>query len=125
MPKTMIDCRYLVDMRQWVGETTFALLAAQAGDNLAAPLDELTAAWRRGEDAALRDAAHRLKGAASSIGCCALAQAAEALLDGRRRPGAVGAAEIEDLRSLLQASLQALAAFAAQPHVTPVPAKPQ
>lgn len=125
MAKSVIDCDYLAEMRTWVGEEVFAALVRQAAGNLSAPMAELTAAWRRSDRAGFRDGAHRLKGAAASIGCVALARAAVPFLDDVRPVDAVSGAEMQALQTLLQASVQALEIFAAQPQETPVPASPQ
>ena len=125
MANGIIDCRYLSEMRHWVGEAVFTLLAEQAADNLAAPLADLTAAWRRSDTESFRDATHRLKGAAASMGCTALSTAAEGMMCDTRPIEAVSGAEMQALQRLLQASLLALGAFAIQPQDTPVPARPQ
>lgn len=125
MVDNILDRIYLVEMRQWVGDTVFRALSAQASDNLAPALADLMAAWRHSDTAAFQEAAHRLKGAAASIGCIALSTAAHDILRDPRPAEAISGAEMQAFQYLLEASLHALRGFSDQPQLTPVPAKPQ
>ncbi|WP_211546253.1 Hpt domain-containing protein [Magnetospirillum sulfuroxidans] len=125
MVNNILDRAYLTEMRQWVGDAVFHALSAQASDNLAPALADLTAAWRHSDTAAFQEAAHRLKGAAASIGCAALSMAAHDIIRDPRPAEAISGAEMEAFHHLLQSSLQALHGFSDQPHLTPVPASPQ
>lgn len=125
MGDNILDRAYLAEMRQWVGDTVFRALSAQASDNLAPALADLMAAWRHGDTAAFQEAAHRLKGAAASIGCVALSAAAHDILGDPRPAEAVSGAEMQAFQHLLEASLRALRGFSDQPQFTPVPANPQ
>jgi HPt (histidine-containing phosphotransfer) domain-containing protein len=125
MGDNILDRNYLTEMRQWVGDTVFHALSAQASDNLAPALADLTAAWRHSDTAAFQEAAHRLKGAAASIGCVALSAAAHDIIRDPRPAEAISGAEMQAFQRLLESSLQALHGFSNQPQLTPVPANPQ
>lgn len=125
MGDDILDRAYLTEMRQWVGEGVFATLMAQAHDNLPPVMAEMLNAWQHGDGAAFLDLAHRMKGAASSVGCRALSLAAHSFMRDPRPAETVSGAEIEALGELTRASLKALRELADQPQEMPVPARPQ
>ncbi len=75
----VLDPAYLDDLRQWVGDATALTLLAAAPESFRDELAAITAAWHGGDAKGVRENAHRLKGAAGSIGCRRLAEAAQAL----------------------------------------------
>ena len=128
MAADLLDKGYLADMRQWIGEGAFALLVAQAPDHLGGALGNVLTAWQGADTEALRQHAHRLRGAAASVGCLALSSAALDLMHDSRPAVLVGGGEMELLHRLTGRSLAALAELAAspvQPQAMPVPPKPQ
>ncbi|MGE4280511.1 MAG: Hpt domain-containing protein [Magnetospirillum sp.] len=126
MGQKLVDERYLAELRSWVGEQVFTSLANQAADNLEPPLADLAKAWSASDSLAAQDAAHRLKGAAASIGFSALAEAARQVMVNRDGWDAPDGVTLPVLRQLTRQSLQALESWQrAQAQVMPVPAKPQ
>jgi len=126
MVEKLVDERYLTELRSWVGEQVFTSLANQAADNLEPPLADLAKAWEVADCAAAHEAAHRLKGAAASIGFSALAEAARQVMTGLDAAGGQNRISLPVLRQLTRQSLQALESWQlAQVQVIPVPAKPQ
>lgn len=126
MAEKLVDDRYLAELRSWVGEQVFTSLASQAADNLEPPLTDLAKAWETSDWLAAHDAAHRLKGAAASIGFSALAEAARQLLLTQDGPDHRVDVALPVLRQLTSHSLQALECWRqAQAQEMPVPAKPQ
>lgn len=75
-PPPIIDDAYLEDMRQWVGDATLLSLLATAPESFTGELAAIQAAWQSGDLAAVHETAHRLKGAAGSVGCRRLAETA-------------------------------------------------
>lgn len=75
----VLDPAYLDDMRQWVGDETLLNLLATAPDSFNTELASIRLAWNSGNAQAVRENAHRLKGAAGSVGCRRLADMAQAL----------------------------------------------
>ncbi|MGE5478101.1 MAG: ATP-binding protein [Bacteroidales bacterium] len=73
----VLDGHYLEDMRQWVGDSALLTLLATAPDSFNAELASIQAAWREGNAVSARENAHRLKGAAGSVGCRRLAELAQ------------------------------------------------
>ncbi|MBX9635806.1 MAG: response regulator, partial [Magnetospirillum sp.] len=69
----VIDRAYLEDMRQWVGDTTLLSLLATAHDSFTGELAVIRKGWASGDLTSVRETAHRLKGAAGSVGCRRLA----------------------------------------------------
>ncbi len=104
----MLDRAYLDDMRQWVGDATLASLMDTAPQSFAFELAALKTAWGSGDLAEFREVAHRLKGAAGSIGCRQLSERASTLqglgddADGERNR------LLDQLPTLIEQSLQAL-----------------
>lgn len=121
----MIDRDYLAEMRQWVGDAVLHALVTQAAENFAIPLADMMSAWRHGATAPLHDAAHRLKGAAASMGCTPLATAAFHMMTDSRPADSISGAEIHALQDLSRHSLDALRAFLDQAQEIPVPPNPQ
>ncbi|MGE5514461.1 MAG: ATP-binding protein [Bacteroidota bacterium] len=74
----VLDPAYLDDMRQWVGDATLLTLLATAPDSFNDELASIRTAWRDGDLQGVRENAHRLKGAAGSVGCRRLAEVAQA-----------------------------------------------
>jgi HPt (histidine-containing phosphotransfer) domain-containing protein len=70
----VLDHAYLRELTGWVGVATLSDLAARAPDSFGLELDAMRSAWKEGDAAELRAAAHRLKGMAASLACCRLAQ---------------------------------------------------
>ncbi|OAN63328.1 Hpt domain-containing protein [Magnetospirillum moscoviense] len=70
----VLDHAYLSELTEWVGTATLTDLAAKAPESFGVESDAMRAAWQQGDAAELRAAAHRLKGMASSLACCRLAQ---------------------------------------------------
>jgi len=121
MAEKLVDDRYLAELRSWVGDQVFTSLASQAADNLEPPLSDLAKAWEAADWSAAHEAAHRLKGAAASIGFSALAEAARQLLAPVR-----GDVDLPALRQLTTLSLQALDSWRhSQAQEIPVPDRPQ
>lgn len=125
MGDDILDRSYLMEMRQWVGEGVFATLMAQAHDNLPPVMADMLNAWQHGDGDTFLDLAHRMKGAASSVGCRALSLAAHSFMHDPRPAETVSGAEIQALGELTRASLKALRDLADHPQEIPVPAKPQ
>lgn len=75
----VLDEAYMNDMRQWVGDGTALTLLAAAPDSFRDELQAITAAWNNGDGKSVRENAHRLKGAAGSVGCRRLAETAQIL----------------------------------------------
>lgn len=126
MAEKLVDERYLAELRSWVGEQVFTSLANQAADNLEPPLADLSKAWEVADCVAAHEAAHRLKGAAASIGFSALAEAARQVMVGLDDVEGRHGLSVPVLRQLTRQSLQALESWQlAQAQVIPVPAKPQ
>ncbi|MBC7905794.1 MAG: response regulator [Rhodospirillaceae bacterium] len=75
----ILDVAYLEDMRQWVGDDTLVSLLATAPDSFNGELSAIGSAWERGDLNMVRETAHRLKGAAGSIGCRRLSDLAHRL----------------------------------------------
>lgn len=75
----LLDHAYLEDMRQWVGDTTLLTLMSTAPESFNGELEAIGAAWQSGNVTGVRENAHRLKGAAGSVGCRRLAAMAQAL----------------------------------------------
>lgn len=75
----VLDHAYLEDMRQWVGEATVLALLAGAPASFDEELAAITRAWESGDKRRLRENAHRLKGAAGSVGCRRLADVAQSI----------------------------------------------
>ena len=95
---------------------------------LGGALGNVLTAWQGADTEALRQHAHRLRGAAASVGCLALSSAALDLMHDSRPAVLVGGGEMELLHRLTGRSLAALAELAAspvQPQAMPVPPKPQ
>lgn len=125
MGDDILDRAYLMEMRQWVGESVFNTLLAQAHDNLPPVQADMLDAWQHGDCTLFHDLAHRLKGAAASVGCRALSLAAQSFMGDPHPTETVSSAEMQALGELTRASLKALGELAAQPQEIPVPAKPQ
>lgn len=126
MVEKLVDERYLSELRAWVGDAVFAGLTRQAADNLEPPLSDLAKAWREADWTAAHEAAHRLKGAAASIGFSALAEAARQLLNPTDVPSGRIDVTLPVLHQLARQSLQALEQWqTSQPQETPVPDRPQ
>lgn len=75
----VLDPTYLDDMRQWVGDQTLLTLLASAPESFMTELAAIRLAWEDGNAQGVRENAHRLKGAAGSIGCRRLADLAQAM----------------------------------------------
>ncbi|HLO75177.1 MAG TPA: ATP-binding protein [Magnetospirillum sp.] len=75
----VLDDAYLEDMRQWVGDATLLSLLATAPTSFFDELQAIRAAWEAGDITGVRENAHRLKGAAGSVGCRRLAEVAQGL----------------------------------------------
>lgn len=75
----VLDLAYLEDMRQWVGDDTLLSLLSTAPESFAGELTAIGAFWDSGDLHMVRETAHRLKGAAGSIGCRRLADMAHRL----------------------------------------------
>lgn len=75
----VLDLDYLEDMRQWVGDDTLLSLLSTAPASFDGELTTIGAAWDSGDIHMVRETAHRLKGAAGSIGCRRLADLAHRL----------------------------------------------
>lgn len=75
----LLDQAYLEDMRQWVGDSTLLTLLATAPASFSDELAAIRAAWHGGNVDAVRENAHRLKGAAGSVGCRRLSALAQTL----------------------------------------------
>lgn len=71
-----LDLDYLEDLRDGIGDAALGELIDRAPISFTEALDQLRLAWRNDDRAGIEDHAHRLKGAAASIGCRDLAQAA-------------------------------------------------
>jgi Signal transduction histidine kinase len=65
----VVDDSYLEDMRQWVGDDTLLGLLGSAPDSFTGEMAIIRAAWECGDLDVVRETAHRLKGAAGSVGC--------------------------------------------------------
>jgi HPt (histidine-containing phosphotransfer) domain-containing protein len=72
----VIDRAYLEDMKEFVGTETLAGLIDDAPGSFRREYHDLEAGWRRGDAAAVHEFAHRLKGAAGSIGAARLSAVA-------------------------------------------------
>lgn len=105
----VLDSAYMDDMRQWVGDATALTLLAAAPESFRDELAAITAAWGNGDEKTVRENAHRLKGAAGSIGCRRLADAAQAL----QKTGALNLADRAPLDHLTQEVAAAIDAAAA------------
>lgn len=126
MVEKLVDDRYLSELRAWVGDSVFAGLTGQAAENLEPLLAELTNACQACDWPAAQEAAHRLKGAAASIGFSALAEAARQLMSPMDGPAERIDITLPMLHQLTQQSLQALDHWqTSQPQETPVPDRPQ
>ena len=77
-----LDPDYIEDMRQWVGDSTVLALLAAAPQSFREELSRITAAWEAGDSRTVRENAHRLKGAAGSVGCRRLSETAQAIQKG-------------------------------------------
>lgn len=75
----IVDLSYLEDMRQWVGDDSLIGLLATAPESFNGELAAIRAAWEIMDLQAVRETAHRLKGAAGSVGCRRLAEMANQL----------------------------------------------
>lgn len=75
----LLDFAYLEDMRQWVGDATLLTLLATAPGSFLGEMEAIRAAWHKGDAEGVRENAHRLKGAAGSVGCRRLAALAQTL----------------------------------------------
>lgn len=106
----VLDPTYLEDMRQWVGNEALQALLATAPDSFRAELAAIQAGWTAGDLRAVRENAHRLKGAAGSVGCRRLADAAQVL----QKIGAItpdGTNSLERLRAETMAAIDATATW--------------
>lgn len=106
----VLDLDYLRDLREGIGATTFAELAARAPHSFAEALEPLHQAWLGGDHAGIEEHAHRLKGAAASIGCPLLAEAALRIMV---NPGS-DACAIDTLQDLAAQATTALRRFVAE-----------
>lgn len=75
----VLDPAYLDDMRQWVGDSTVLALLAAAPQSFRDELTQITEAWQARNLRGVRENAHRLKGAAGSVGCRRLADTAQSI----------------------------------------------
>lgn len=75
----VLDPAYLEDMRQWVGDATLVTLLTTAPDAFQEELTAIRAAWHDGNLQGVRENAHRLKGAAGSVGCRRLSDTAQTI----------------------------------------------
>ncbi|MCR6632298.1 MAG: response regulator [Magnetospirillum sp.] len=75
----ILDGSYLDDLRQWVGDATVLTLLASAPASFNDEMAAIRAAWSRRDPQSMRENAHRLKGAAGSVGCRRLAELAQTL----------------------------------------------
>ncbi len=127
----VVDDDYLAEMRAWLGEAVLADLLTGAPASFRPAMAELTANWRAGAVADMREVAHRLAGAAASVGARRLAELARRC---QRMPEAeCGDAVVLGLETAVDEALAALAAIVEDaspgphpgPHATPVPPNPQ
>lgn len=102
----LLDHDYLEDMRQWIGDATLLTLLATAPDSFRSEQDAIRAAWHAGQVDNVRENAHRLKGAAGSVGCRRLAALAQALQK-------VAAEDLAALDLLQELEMEVAAAIAA------------
>lgn len=107
----MLDLDYLRDLRDGIGDDALGELIARAPHSFADALAQLRLAWHVGDGDGIEDHAHRLKGAAASIGCRHLADAALAVMVGRT----MDAQTIAGLEEIAHRSVAALAAYLAEP----------
>jgi HPt (histidine-containing phosphotransfer) domain-containing protein len=116
------DRAYLDDMRGFVGDETLISLIDCAGTSLRGDLASLAAAAASGDLTEVREAAHRLKGAAGSIGATRLAAMAQSCQAG---PELVVAdpATLAGLETALDDADAALVLYRGS--LTPVPPNPQ
>lgn len=75
----LLDHAYLEDMRQWIGDSTLLTLLSTAPDSFNGELAAIRTAWLGRMVEEVRENAHRLKGAAGSVGCRRLAAMAQDL----------------------------------------------
>ncbi|MBC7950655.1 MAG: response regulator [Rhodospirillaceae bacterium] len=75
----VLDLAYLEDMRQWVGDDTLLSLLSTAPDSFSEERTAMSTGWQNGDLSMVRETAHRLKGAAGSIGCRRLSELAHRL----------------------------------------------
>ncbi len=128
MHQPVIDDEYLADMRGWLGDAVLADLLAGAPASFRPAIAELAANWQAGAVADMREVAHRLAGAAGSIGARRLAELARRC---QRLPDAECSADVvRGLETAVDEALAALSVIAAGarhsgPHATPVPPSPQ
>lgn len=70
----VLDRAYLDDMLKWVGCESLMALIEQAPESLREEMAALRRAWSIGDLHGVQEAAHRLKGAAGSVGAVRLAK---------------------------------------------------
>ncbi len=102
----LLDDEYIRDIRQWVGDASLAELLACAPSVIRAEFEQIRHGQQSGDFNHAREAAHRLAGAAGSVGARRLADLArrcQTLTDSDVTPAA-----IDDLNHTLIATLQAL-----------------
>lgn len=73
----VLDMDYVEDMRHWVGDATVTSLMTSAPQSFTQELADLREAWHEGDIQTVREKAHRLKGAAGSVGCRRLSDLAQ------------------------------------------------
>lgn len=102
----VLDPAYVEDMRQWVGDQTLLSLLATAPESFNTELNAIRLAWNSGNGQGVRENAHRLKGAAGSVGCRRLAEMAQSL----QKMADMDLIAIERLEALEQEVAAAIAA---------------
>jgi CheY-like chemotaxis protein len=104
----VLDLAYLEDMRQWIGTETVMSLLATAPSSFTLEATAIHAAWNAHDLTGVRENAHRLKGAACSVGCCRLSDFAQAM----QKISAAELSHAERLSQLDDEIAEALAATA-------------
>jgi len=112
----VLDSAYLEDMRQWVGDATLLSLLATAPESFNGELTTIRSASEAQDFQLMRETAHRLKGAAGSVGCRRLADLAHQI----QRMDMAELAKYDGFPLLESEAAQALAEMAAwRPSDTP------